>query len=429
MISKFGVTDIIESLNNTVHCFKTLNKIEVDTTKGAYYNVSKHSYNFCVLQGGVKTRLKFYKDYYSLKAQTDYTTIKLAQEMADAPFSSAMWLKDEFNFTYNSRSELYDVLLYVDDAAESLESFLHTIHSNSDKKGATHKLLAFFDTLIWVLNSNYIIEKLSIDSFYTTSNGRIKINICDINIKRAENQSESAEFYRQITYVFQSVMQILSSFNNLKSSDIDSFLLFNDVIDKSELISMIESVKNLDIANCCIGVDMVNCFDNPNYLIEDFREENRIVVTDKKSLLKGYANYDGVLVTNCIYEDLTNYNEGYAVAMLNNRAGVIDKNNCIIVDFQWDWVEIECEHNLFIAIKDNLSVILNRKSEQISNKKFKFVGTFIDGFSIVEDENDKIGVINQFCEYVINPDFDSIEYCQMKEFKLTLNGVCEKISL
>lgn len=429
MLSKFGITNIIESLNTPVHFFKTINKVEFNTDKGSYFYINKQSYNFIVTYNNLKYQLKFYKNYSSLKSQNDYTTTMLASKMKDSPFSEALWLENEFYFSHNHKKEMYSIAMYEIPSKESFEYFLRSFNKYEDKNCITEQFNSFLNILKWLLNSNYTFEKLSLASFYISGLNRVVINSLDIDLKLSKSPEDATSLIHQVSLLLSSTLQTISSCDNQISSRLSKFLNAEIAQNKSDLIDIINQIIDIDITSYSSYIKNINCFNNPNYKVETFREENRVIVTDLKTDLKGYSTYDGTLVTDCIYENITNYNEGLAVAILNKRAGVIDKDNHTVIDFVWDWIEIEYDYNIFIAIKDDIFVILNRKAKEISNKKFNFVGTFFNGYSIVVNENNKTGVITPDGNYVIEPIYDYIEYCQMKEFKVTINGVIEKINL
>ncbi|MFI3262247.1 MAG: WG repeat-containing protein [Rikenellaceae bacterium] len=428
MISKFSLVDIMQSFNTPKHYYRTLSGVEFDVESGDYNYTRRKSYIFRVTNGDTKCLLKFYKDYSLDKVKIDCQTIRLASEMGDSPFSKAQWLKDEFCFTYNNRKELIDVAKYDIDICESFELFLLSAHASDNKRVVIQKYASFVNVLRWLTSSSYVVDGLSLDSFYIDYNHDVKINAFDVDINNGCGEAEYEEFYARVVHVLKMSLQMLLS-NNI-GQGLTELLTLPEHITKVDLLKLLEKVADLDFinANTDNGV-MEFCFNNPKYVVTDDRDENRITVINAKTGLKGFANYEGLLVTNCIYEELLNYVEGYAVAKLNGKSGVIDKNNHIVLDFVWDWVDFENDYNLFVVEKDGFKVILNRKLEQISNKKFKFVETFVDGYSIVLAEGGKSGVINTLCEYVISPIYDEIRYCQLKEFEVVLNETKEIINL
>lgn len=427
MISKFSLVDIIQSLNNPVHHFRTLGGVKFDVADGDYNYTRRESYIFRVKFNNRKTILKFYKDYSLDKVREDVHTINMTSEMGDSPFSKAQWLKDEFCFTYNNNSEFCDVALYDVEKCESFEQFLLTIYNNENKRICLQKYVSFLNVLKWLANSCYVVEKLAIDSFFIDENLDVKINTFDVNAKSGGTDDEYHEFYCQLAHVLIASLQMIHSYGS--PDGLSEILAMLENVNKNVLLAVIDKIQDSDIVISDVDASNEQCFNNPKYIVTNDRDENRITVIDAKTGLKGFVNYEGMLVTSCIYDELLNYVEGYAVAQLGGKAGVIDKNNRTIIDFVWDWIEYENALNLFIVEKDGLRYVLNRKIEQISNKRFKFVGTFVDGYSIVLSEDDKSGVINQNCDYVLEPIYDEIKYCQLKEFEVVLNGQKEKINL
>lgn len=426
MISKFSLVDIIQSLKNPKHLFKTLD-LEFNVENGDFNYVRRESYIFRVRVSGVKCLLKFYKDYSLDKVAIDRQTIRLASEMGDSPFSNAKWLPDEFCFTYNNKRELCDVVVYESDAEENFEHFLLTVHASDNKRISTQKFISFINALKWLVTSRYVVDKLSIDSFFIDENFEVKINVFDVDIKDNCSDEEYNQFYKQIAYVLKSSLQLLISYG--VSDEYRDVITTLDTANKDTLLSLFDKISSLEFISCNVDDSSECCFNNPKYIVTNDRDENRIIVVCEKTGLKGFASYDGMLVTNCIYDEVLNYVEGYAVAQLNGQTGVIDKNNRIIIDFVWDWVEYENLYNLFIVEKDGLRSILNRKLEEISKEKFKFVGAFVDGYSIVLTQSGKSGVINQNCDYVLEPIYDDIKYCQLKEFEVVFEGQKEKINM
>lgn len=122
----------------------------------------------------------------------------------------------------------------------------------------------------------------------------------------------------------------------------------------------------------------------------------------------GYMNTSGQLAIEAKYDEVTEFNEGYASAVLDGKSVVLDlKGTAISVDITERIVmkEFSEKYAIFRAADWRLGFIGTDGKVAIP-ARYESVGHFSGGLAWAKDENRKLGYINSKGEWMIKPQYN-----------------------
>lgn len=373
-----SINDILEAFSNRAICFNKINTIAGELKE---HYIDSNGYNFIVENSGVERYLIKY--FTNNDTQQIRNSLELIASFENSPFLYCEWLKDELDI-YKSPTDakMADLAIYDISYNSNYNYFLSILERNENSLYIANLLKSLFDVMIWLDDAGISISSALRDSLVIVDD-KFHISIVKTTV-REERDDQS---------LIKLLSEILSKFN------------IKELITPENLKSTLSKYAGEvdDLLNYNRGI---NCFANPRYELDSFKDENRIIVTDSKTSLKGYASTNGTLVIPCKYEIVTPFVEGYAVVQQNSLAGVIDRDDNIIIEFNYDWIEWEWIENKFRVCKDNRWSLLDRNLTKLTDK-FDYIESFVSGFAVVSDDGLE-GVINASGETLINLQYDEI---------------------
>lgn len=138
------------------------------------------------------------------------------------------------------------------------------------------------------------------------------------------------------------------------------------------------------------------------------------VASSKESMLDRFGmNYDGKVVTKYDYTWMSFFNEGFAVAKHRKDGYVIVKPNqedTPIKGIDVSAAENPTEGLAPVRDKDGKWGFINGNGEVVIPAKFNDVGNFWGGYCWAKNDQDLIGYINTYGDWVIQPQFKKAKY-------------------
>jgi hypothetical protein len=124
----------------------------------------------------------------------------------------------------------------------------------------------------------------------------------------------------------------------------------------------------------------------------------------------GYLNGSGKLAIPLKYDDVSDFNGGFAVAKTGSKYVVLDTKGTETPIMQNGLVDVKHFSEGFAPVKtaDKLLGFINTKGEIVVKPQFKNVGYFYGGLAWAKTMDDKAGFINSKGEWVIQPTFDAV---------------------
>ncbi len=107
------------------------------------------------------------------------------------------------------------------------------------------------------------------------------------------------------------------------------------------------------------------------------------------------------------YDLISGCQSNYCIAVKKNKFGVIDKNDNIIIDFNYDYLEFSSNSKLILAAKENKYGFINIKNEEVIPFKYDNALPFTEGLAAVFI-NGKCGYISENGKNIIPLYYD---YC------------------
>jgi len=119
----------------------------------------------------------------------------------------------------------------------------------------------------------------------------------------------------------------------------------------------------------------------------------------------GFLNEEGKIEIPPLYDKVTNFNSGYALAEMNEAFYVLDSTgNVIPLEVPGiTFIKHFSEGLGMIEVNNNKWGFVNGKGKVVIIPQFNSVGYFNDGLAWARNENKKIGYINHNGEWIITP--------------------------
>ena len=165
----------------------------------------------------------------------------------------------------------------------------------------------------------------------------------------------------------------------------------------------------IDLEGNILDVDVkkIRVYADPWTGVPSMYNDGLLCITQDKKW--GALNSDGKLFIPLIYDNLTDFNGGYAIAELDHRFIVIDKegNETPISDPTIIGVKRYSEDLAPCEVKGNKWGYIDTSGELVITPQYSSVGYFSGGLAWARAQNGKIGYIDKKGNWIINPHFSS----------------------
>lgn len=135
-------------------------------------------------------------------------------------------------------------------------------------------------------------------------------------------------------------------------------------------------------------------FDYIDSVFEDGKKLRRAMINWKNGFIDGF----GTVKIGLNYEEVSWFNEGLAAVCLNNKWGLIDENENLIIPFEYDSQFFSLEDDLITAFKDGKWGIIDYDNNIITDFIYGDSGScllsFCNGYAVVK-LGDKYGYIDK----------------------------------
>lgn len=153
---------------------------------------------------------------------------------------------------------------------------------------------------------------------------------------------------------------------------------------------------------------------------EDIRLSSQIFLPFRKGNLFGMMDKKGDVVIDALYDVLSYYSEGLAMASKNGKIGYIDKRNKVVIPFQFDsGTDFE---NGRAQVEQNGKVgIIDRLGKLVFEIKYQDIGQFSEGL-VYAAEQDLYGFYDRFGKEIIAPVYEEAFSFSKGIAKVVKNG-------
>lgn len=455
-MQKINITDIIESIGNSQHCFKTLKELNTNqcSLRSNKYYSDNCSVIFDLTYDGSPCILRVFTTDCGAALNSAMHTIRKVVDYKNELFSGTIFLPSEITISrINGQTTELNVAVYEGISGESLFALSAKAWQQMAPKqaaGLTTEIAAAFK---WLAASNVVVGGLG-GGMVVSSDGKIIIDSFKIKVVGAEDNSLT-NFRRvlsaRLLLLYSSILGIelgsflaeaLLSIDTYTPSTISAELLDsladyagqvsdNSSIDLKELTLSVLN-PNLKVIYSAIDVlayinasffvsrveikptlrpqkDMVQCF-TTEYEVCEERAEGRIAIRHIATNLWGFCNYKNEKIVNCIYDSVTDFDEGYAVAYHKGKAGIIDHFGNTLIPFKYDELVWDSYTNTIIAGYNGLYKLLSRDGKTLTRNSYASISSFnLDRALVVSATNGKKGYIDPSGKVVIPLIFDTAE--------------------
>lgn len=126
----------------------------------------------------------------------------------------------------------------------------------------------------------------------------------------------------------------------------------------------------------------------------EFSENGLAAVKEASSGKWGYLNKNGDLIIPCIYDDVGNFFEGYALALFESKKILINANGKVIVNSENDDIGALGDGVVGVKKADKWGYVSASNGKSFISPKFENIGPFKDGYAWVKT-SDKVGLIDK----------------------------------
>ena len=173
-----------------------------------------------------------------------------------------------------------------------------------------------------------------------------------------------------------------------------------------------DSVMDDEQLSELLGVNFYNVF--KPYTREELHAKGVILFDEVQPMLD-----NGVSPTD-IFELVGDFNDGYAMVKLNRKWNFINRNNKLLSDTWFDWVEFF--YNGYAQVRlNNKWNLIKQNGKVVSDTWFDRVGNFNNGYANVK-LNDKWNLIDKNGKVVSDTWFDRVGNCNYGWAKVRLNS-------
>ena len=149
----------------------------------------------------------------------------------------------------------------------------------------------------------------------------------------------------------------------------------------------------------------------PNYpfkneLQKDYQLANSTFYPFQKNNKWGFVDDSLVVVIPTIYDWVSDFNEGVAVATQNNKMGYINKSGEIVISFNYDEADA-FKNGMAVIAKDEKYGIINRAGEELVPTIYDEIGDVRNQYIAVELD-DKFGFIDRLGNLKVGLDFAAV---------------------
>lgn len=136
------------------------------------------------------------------------------------------------------------------------------------------------------------------------------------------------------------------------------------------------------------------------------QNQNLFLIVENSKV--GYINESGHVAIEPTFINAYPFSEGLAAARIDGRYGYIDRSGQFVIDALYDYVTSFNEGLALVYIKGK-PFYINTKGEKVIDKDFISGSIFRNKRAIVTTENNKVGVINEKGEWIVEPIYEHIQ--------------------
>lgn len=480
MVQTADISSIIEIIQNPSKCFRTLKNIIYESGKTSGYFTDNRSINFFINRDETPYRLRVFTLPDKQVSET-IQTLKIAEQDRRKHLTCGWYLKDEIiSFDIHNSPVYHDIALYELTSGIRFTEFLQKSISSSDIPSLLRTGIKLNRLLAWLLRTGYTAVSFSLDKLIITPEGEVLIDINrDILLKTNVTETEKASFLYHLAGILATTWftlfkiplteTLLSLLNNpAQDTPRHTIHLLQEetanripISSKEAIIGYLPLITNIlssqtpetfdtlfqrferltetqlqtirhETTNSRTFAKKENCFETSDYIVANTRSEERIYITDKNSSLSGFSDYNGNIVIDCIYDSARDFEEGYSIAFLKGKAGVIDRAGKTIIPFEYDDIEWECRTNAFILIKNDIYQMVSRNRQEYS-RQYAYIGSFsFERAIVITSDSRKAGFIDNTGKEIIPAIYDKAEpfingiatvWKEGKPQKITIDGI------
>lgn len=354
----------------------------------------------------------------------------------DSPFVGCNVYREELLCYDGKNAGVFHDIVIVDNLGELLlTQYLLKNRSVVACLNLVDVVKSFTSAILWLIHYGIHINGFCGKNVIVSQNGvRFVVNERISMADEDDKDGETAENYNKklLFALFSSWMLLLRADKNYKATDLmlgylesydlrnitNIFSEFTDEIDlalDSDFASVVDyvvsnkgdlnrsaqcfrkvmSISEDKIEQFCFSNHSSNSESGDNYDMNYGSSENRVIVRDKNTNKFGYINCYGDGVIECVYDEVTHFNEGIAVVGIDNKYFAINNGGERLMVESYDAIQWYCDINRFIVNNGGLYMLLNRAGEVISKREYSWIGEFSCGRSVVESEiNGRKGYID-----------------------------------
>lgn len=158
------------------------------------------------------------------------------------------------------------------------------------------------------------------------------------------------------------------------------------------------------------------------------KNTNNSILVEKDGKI-GLVDSTGKVIIEPQYKEIrglgTDYTSGYIVITEDNQYGVVDCNNQKVLDTKYQDIKSLTDNGTYVVKENNNWELVQRNGEVTFSDGLKNVKDILglkNGNVIIQNTNNKVGVINTTGETILNTVYDDIEFAFVDSYIIEQNG-------
>ena len=396
--NKISFVALFDALSQGSDRFRTVKGLNFATPSisNSVVNSDKYSVSFAGTHNDRNVIVKIFLDPYSERCINIMESLSKLNSLKFPFISEFSIFKEELIIINNDKSVFKSDIVIIYDDGILLNDFTETVNYSD-----INIISDFTQLYIELLNNNILLDLFSFQSLRYRSDKRIYIsadanfiltrstpkdiigfknfllmqliNAAMIKLECAREETDfEAEFicidnsgtydlrksdYFNSTKYSEKIMDAINIVG--RYSDIDTNLL-KEVVASSKISDVIKIISNLVDVNY---TPFKNSYyrNNRDFDVTGGNYENRIAIRNNITEKFGYLDFNDQLVIDFKYDDVTDFNEEFAVCRIGEQYGAINREDEVVLEFKYDELEWDSVLNNFIWQIGELKGILKRK--------------------------------------------------------------------